>query len=146
MSERDDYIDEAGYVLTAGVYGLSGAEFLADLSLGKIREAYNGIGPEWLPAQIREELNKHLGLFAVCAVIHDCRFAYDNDGSAAKFNAANDELERNCIIVDIKADTVEFRRFVNIIDSTCSFLTPYPAVETFPLFSGKASVQSGCYF
>ena len=36
---RSDYIDEAGYVLTAGVYGLSGAEFIADLSLGKIRAA-----------------------------------------------------------------------------------------------------------
>lgn len=96
---RDDYIDEAGFVLTAGVYGLSGAEWLAELPLGKIRAAYNGIGPEWLPVQIREKLNKWLGLFAVCAVVHDCRFAYDNDGTDAKFRAANDELERNCLIM-----------------------------------------------
>ena len=113
MSERDDYIDEAGYVLTAGVYGLSGAEWLAELSLGKIRAAYNGIGPEWLPARIREKLNKHLGLFAVCAVIHDCRFAYDNDASAAKFNAANDELDRNCrIVADATYKWWQIRRYL----------------------------------
>jgi len=113
MSERDDFIAEAGYVLTAGVYGLSGAEWLAELSLGKIRAAYNGIGPEWLPAKIREKLNKHLGLFAVCAVIHDCRFAYDNDASAAKFNAANDELERNCrIVADATYKWWQLRRYL----------------------------------
>lgn len=99
MDDRTDYMAETGYVLTAGVYGLSGADWLADLPLGKIRAAYNGIGTESLPAKIREKLNKWLGLFSVCAVIHDCRFAYDNDGNAAKFNAANDELERNCLIV-----------------------------------------------
>ena len=99
MSDRDDYINEECYVITADVYGLSGAEFLADLSLGKIRAAYNGIGPEWMSQKFRDKLMRWLGLFSVCAVIHDCRFAYDNDGSAAKFNAANDELERNCIIV-----------------------------------------------
>ncbi len=99
MSERDDYIDEAGYVLTAGVYGLSGAEWLADLSLGKIRAAYNGIGPEWMKPEQRKKLSKWLKTYTVPCVLHDCRFAYDNDGTEAKFRAANDELERNCRIV-----------------------------------------------
>ena len=113
MSERDDYIDEAGYVLTAGVYGLSGAEWLADLPLGKIRAAYNGIGPEWMSQKFRDKLMKWLGLFSVCAVIHDCRFAYDNDGSAARFNAANDELERNCLIVaDANYKWWQLRRYL----------------------------------
>lgn len=99
MSERDDYIDEAGYVLTAEVYGLSGAEWLAELSLGKIRDAYNGIGPKWMKPEKRKKLSKWLKMFIVPCVQHDCRFAYDNDGTEAKFRAANDELERNCIIV-----------------------------------------------
>lgn len=96
---RDDYIDEAGYVLTAGVYGLSGAEWLAELSLGKIRAAYNGIGPEWMKPEKRKKLGKWLKIYTVACVIHDCRFAYDNDGTDAKFRVANDELERNCVIV-----------------------------------------------
>ena len=99
MSGRDDYIDEAGYVLTAGVYGLSGAEWLAELSLGKIRDAYNGIGPKWMKPEKRKKLSKWLKMYTVPCVLHDCRFAYDNDGTEAKFRAANDELERNCIIV-----------------------------------------------
>jgi len=96
---RDDYIDEAGYVLTAGVYGLSGAEWLADLSLGKIRAAYNGIGPEWMDEDKRKKLSRWLKEYTIACVIHDCRFQYDNDGTDAKFRAANDELERNCIII-----------------------------------------------
>ncbi len=110
---RDDYIDEAGYVLTAGVYGLSGAEWLADLSLGKIRAAYNGIGPEWMSQSMRDNLNKYFGIFVVCAVIHDCRFAYCNDGTAAGFNAANDELDRNCrIVADANFKWWQLRRYL----------------------------------
>lgn len=99
MSDRGDYIDEAGYVLTAGVYGLSGAEWLAELPLGKIRSAYNGIGPEWMKPEQRKKLSKWLKMYTVPCVLHDCRFAYDNDGTDAKFRTANDELERNCVIV-----------------------------------------------
>ena len=99
MSDRDDFIDEAGYVLAADNYGLSGAEFLADLSLGKIRAAYNGIGPEWMKEEQRKKLSKWLKEYTVACVIHDCRFQYDNDGTDAKFRAANDELERNCVII-----------------------------------------------
>ena len=38
-------------------------------------------------------------MYTVPCVQHDCRFAYDNDGTEAKFRAANDELERNCVII-----------------------------------------------
>lgn len=99
MNTREDYIDEAGYVLTAGIYGLSGAEWLANLPLSKIRAAYNGIGPKWLGEDKRKKLGKWLKAYTVPCVIHDCRFTYDNDGSDAKFRQANDELERNCVIV-----------------------------------------------
>jgi len=78
---------------------LSGAEFIATLGDENVMRAYNGIGPEWLPASIRAKLDKWLDTFSIGAVIHDCRFVYDNDGEDAKFRAANDELERNCLIV-----------------------------------------------
>ena len=113
MSDRDDFIEEAGYVLTAGIYGLSGSEFIADLSLGKIRAAYNGIGPEWMSQKIRDKITKYLSLFTVCAVIHDCRFAYWNDGTDARFREANDELERNCLIVaDANYKWWQLRRYL----------------------------------
>ena len=110
---RDDYIDEACYVLTAGVYGLSGAEWLAELSLGKIRAAYNGIGPKWMKPEKRKKLSKWLKMYTVPCVQHDCRFAYDNDGTEAKFRAANDELERNCrIVADANFQWWQLRRYL----------------------------------
>lgn len=99
MTDDYDFIREADYVLYARDLGLSGAEFIGNLSLGQIRVAYNGIGPEWLKPSLRQKLDRWLYVFVVCTVIHDCRFVYDNDGSDAKFRAANDELERNCLIV-----------------------------------------------
>ena len=78
---------------------LSGAEFVATLGDENVMRAYNGIGPEWLPASMRAKLDKWLDTFSVCAVVHDCRFQFDNDGTDAKFRAANDELERNCLIL-----------------------------------------------
>lgn len=86
-------------IVKASSLGLSGAEFIAVLGDENVMKAYNGIGPEWLPASVRSKLDKWLDTFSVCAVIHDCRFAFDNDGEDAKFRAANDELERNCLIV-----------------------------------------------
>lgn len=79
--------------------GLSGAWFLHELGPERVARACNGIGPEcWSPGA-RAVLNKRLGIFGVCADCHDCRFEFDNDGSDAKFRQANDELERNCLIV-----------------------------------------------
>ena len=81
---------------------LSGAEFIATLGDENVMRACNGIGPSWMKQYLREKLDKWFRRFRVCADVHDCRFAFDNDGEDAKFRAANDELERNCLIV---ADT-----------------------------------------
>ena len=83
----------------AGAFGLSGAEFIATLGDENVMWACNGIGPAWLKPSLREKLNKWFRRFRVCADVHDCRFTFDNDGSDAKFRAANDELERNCLIM-----------------------------------------------
>ena len=46
-------------------------------------------------------------------MIHDCRFAYDNDGGDSKFRAANDELERNCrIVADATYKWWQLRRYL----------------------------------
>lgn len=79
--------------------GLSGAWFMHELGPERVARACNGIGPESWPATARAVLNRWLGTFDVCAAGHDCRFEYDNDGGDAKFRQANDELERNCLIV-----------------------------------------------
>lgn len=78
---------------------LSGADFIASLGPDKVAAAYNGIGPEWLPERFRKKLDKWFDTYRTACVIHDCRFAHDNDGTDAKFRAANDELERNAVII-----------------------------------------------
>ena len=56
---------------------------------------YNGIGPAWLPAAIRNRITEHLAVFAPACLIHDFHF-HVADGSRAEFNRVNDILERNC--------------------------------------------------
>ena len=79
--------------------GLSGAQFISDLGAVRVAAACNGIGPEWLPERYRAKLDKWLAKFKPAADVHDCRFAFDNDCTDAKFRAANDELERNNVII-----------------------------------------------
>ena len=65
---------------------------------------YNGIGPEWLPAFIREKLTKYLAIFAPACLIHDFRFWIGN-GSYLDFASANNALEENlykCVNAEIK--------------------------------------------
>lgn len=82
--------------------GFSSADFLARLGPANVARACNGIGPEKMPEKWRRKLDKWLVLFRDPCRGHDCRFTYDNDGSEAKFRAANDELRRDCLIM---ADT-----------------------------------------
>lgn len=88
-----------GTIDTAVAYGLSGAEFMARLGSSNVARACNGIGPEKMPKKWRKKLDKWFWLFCVPCRGHDCRFTFDNDGTEAKFRAANDELRRNCLIM-----------------------------------------------
>lgn len=93
-------LDEAkDTIIEARRLGLSGAEFLTVLGPYNVARACNGIGPESMRPKWRERLNSWLWLFCPPARVHDCRFTHDNDGTDAKFRAANDELERNCLIM-----------------------------------------------
>ena len=68
----------------------------ASLSDDRLAELYNGCGPEWLPARIREKLTRLLAIFEPAFLIHDTDFA-SSDGSTFAFAMANDRLEMNCL-------------------------------------------------
>lgn len=70
--------------------------FAASLSDDRLAELYNGCGPEWLPARIREKLTRLLAIFEPAFLIHDCDYSAAN-GSTGDWVVANDRLEMNCL-------------------------------------------------
>ena len=78
---------------------LYGWRFMASLTYAQIAHACNGIGPESWPADARKKLDRWLATFRLAADVHDCRFTWDNDGTRERFDYANDELERNCLVL-----------------------------------------------
>ena len=77
--------------------------FACSLSDDQFSAACNGCGPDSWPEEARQKLTKWLATFSLAFDIHDCRFAFDNDGSREKFDFANDELEKNCLLLaDLK--------------------------------------------
>ena len=93
-------IDEArisiGEIIDANLYG---ADFVRSIGPAKVAAACNGIGPASWPEKRRQKLDKWLKTFRRAADVHDCRFTYCNDGSVSKFDAANEELKRNGLIL-----------------------------------------------
>ena len=76
--------------------GLEGLDFLGKFGFAEIERGYNGIGPEFLPATVREKITEHLATFEAAAVIHDMRNDV-SDGTRRGFYHANDEFWRNCV-------------------------------------------------
>ena len=76
-----------------------GWQFVCLLTDEAYDTACNGCGPESWPKERREKLTAWLSTFALAFDIHDCRFAYDNDATREKFDHANDELEKNCLLL-----------------------------------------------
>ena len=76
--------------------GLDGVEFLQDFDYSTLCREYNGIGPEWAGAPIRDKATEILSLFEPAALIHDLR-NYKADGSRFNFNYANFEFLANCL-------------------------------------------------
>lgn len=75
---------------------LDGIDFLSGFDYATLKREYNGIGPEWAGAAVREKVTQHLGLFEPAALIHDMR-NYKSDGSRYAFNFANIEFQTNCL-------------------------------------------------
>lgn len=83
-------------IRSAEMYGWS---FVCGLSDEEFTSACNGCGPELWPEEWRARLDKWLATFGLAFDCHDCRFEFDNDGSREKFDFANDELEKNCLLL-----------------------------------------------
>lgn len=88
-----DHFDEVAD--KAVVYGLDGTEVLGQLGADVARREYNGIGPEFFPAALREKVTAWLAMFEPAALIHDLR-NYMSDGRRWAFNYANYEFLENC--------------------------------------------------
>ena len=83
-------------IATAADARLDGLDFIGGFSFAELEQGYNGIGPEFLLAAVRDWITKHLEIFEPAALIHDMRFTV-SDGTRASFLAANDEFRRNCL-------------------------------------------------
>ena len=75
--------------------GLSGVGFLSGHTVDEVSSWYNGIGPQFLPCELRDKVTDWLGLFEPAAMIHDMRFEM-SDGSREMFDFANGEFYANC--------------------------------------------------
>ena len=82
--------------------GLAGADWCVGLGVDKVAEEYNGIGPEFLPIDVRAKVTEWLALFEPAALIHDCRVGA-SDGWREGFLASNDEFRRNCLTLADRA-------------------------------------------
>lgn len=74
---------------------LGSMDFLARFDYATLEREYNGIGPEWAGAAIRDKVTERLALFEPAALIHDLR-NYVSDGMRHAFNYANIEFFWNC--------------------------------------------------
>ena len=73
---------------------LEEAAIIAQFTPEELLVVWNGIGPEWLPNEIRSRLTKYLAIFAPACFIHDFHY-WALGSSRAEFDWANDVLERN---------------------------------------------------
>ena len=78
---------------------LYGWGFVRSLGPEKVAAACNGCGPDSWRQEWRDRLGRWLKTFKLAFDGHDCRHAYDNDGSREKWEYANNELEKNCILL-----------------------------------------------
>lgn len=83
-------------VKAAVLAGLDGVEFIQDFDYATLCREYNGIGPEWAGAHVREKTTRWFATFEPAALIHDMR-NYRSDGTRHSFNFANLEFLENCL-------------------------------------------------
>ena len=79
----------------AHIANLDGTADAVAFGVVRLQEAYNGIGPESLPQELRDKVTRYLSLFAPAALIHDMRYD-QSDGTRAAWMFANYEFFTNC--------------------------------------------------
>ena len=75
---------------------LIGWRNVSAMSFDDLEKAYNGTGPEFLPAPIRAKLDAACRPFLPAVMVHDVDFTR-SDGTVGSFRAANRRLLFNCI-------------------------------------------------
>lgn len=66
-------------------------------SLVQVNEHYNGIGPGWPFALVRNWLVEHYGYYAAATVIHDWEYWFSEDRGVVAFTASNERLARQSV-------------------------------------------------
>ena len=112
MSHTDTALQQLTIALA---YSLEGALFAYDVRRSmpddKFAALYNGIGPDCLPAEVRDKITGWLSLFAPAALIHDVRYSFA-DGTRKPYNFANIEFRNNCrILADLAYPWYSWRRY-----------------------------------
>lgn len=74
---------------------LDGINFITCFPIDELADGYNGIGPEFLPPEVRAKITERLSLFEPAALIHDMRNEH-SDGTRESFHRANEEFRVNC--------------------------------------------------
>lgn len=83
-------------LVEANAAGLEGLGWLSQFPIETLAREYNGIGPEWAGAALREKATGKLAIFEAAALIHDLR-NFESDGSDDGFIFANREFLANCL-------------------------------------------------
>lgn len=94
MDEKEAKIEEL--CRRAVLAELEGVEFIQGFDYAVLAREYNGIGPEWAGAYVRDLVTGKLALFEPAALIHDMR-NYESDGTGGAFHYANGEFLLNCL-------------------------------------------------
>jgi hypothetical protein len=72
---------------------LEGCELINKYTVAELRKNCNGIGAEWMPDEMREELSEELPTLEVVAFIHDIRYYEGGDDDDREY--ADEEFLRN---------------------------------------------------
>ena len=97
---------------TAVLNELEGVEFVQSFDYATLCREYNGIGPEWAGAKVRDKVTKYLAVFEPAALIHDMRYAHA-DGTMLAWQMANREFFTNCtILADATYPWYSWRRYI----------------------------------
>ena len=81
---------------------LLGYRRVGALSDADLAAAYNGTGPEFLPATIRAKLDAFACTFLPAVMVHDVDYTF-SDGTVGSFRSANRRLLVNCLICALDA-------------------------------------------
>lgn len=86
----------AALIETALAVGLDGADWANRYGLAWLSDAYNGIGPERWPPDLRAKVTNWLHIFEPASLIHDAETT-ESDGMRKAFYEANARFLVNCL-------------------------------------------------